>query len=102
MSVKVEQNDDGRWSVKLWEFNLTCSDIAEADQLAADLERAIGFEANLRVAREIKDQAILAGNLGQLVLSLCRQLPPDHEWQAKARAALFRWGVFVSPLKERE
>lgn len=100
MSVKVTQNEDGRWSVTLREFNLVCNDVAEADQLAADLEKALGFEANLRVAREIKDQARIVANLGQLVMSLCRQLPPDHEWREKAHDALKRWGVFVSPLKE--
>lgn len=50
-------NEDGRWAVKLAEFNLVCNDVAEADQLAADLNAATNPIRALIAAEKKGDQS---------------------------------------------
>lgn len=91
MKVYIEDMKNGKWRVRWQNFCLYCDSVAEADQLGADLYQAMRRQDTL-------DKS----NLVQLVLSLCRELPPGNEWIKKAKDALIRWGVEPSPLKENE
>lgn len=57
MRFEVDQNEEGRWRVRLREFNLCCDDVGEADRLCADLNAAIGD--GLYTAEEVR-AAVLA------------------------------------------